>query len=414
MSFLVLGDDHWSGADDLKSFAIGTRDAEFIDFRNDPSVGQPLARPQNILFRIWIGLIARWRELWKAKRLFRHGKFQLLIVCEDGLGAPLRVISEARKFGLDVIIVPYEYSTKESIFRALVGSTEIVPIKTLQHKIVALLFPKWVGKFSGNDYFRLPIIEILAREFLCLSIPNPWTVHGGHASLLLAESEFMFRHYLKEGVPASKIRITGSISHDEIFSNKLTLDTGRSFDGVQTVRHNPIRVVVSFPPSYFSSKGLESEFDTYEELIESWVKLLESTTNLQVVYQAHPSTVDQDLFILKKYVELDNRAISELIADCDLLITSYSSVIRIAISCHKPVINYDAYLFEFPDYLGVPGVYNVSDYTQLSHIVCKFATPDFYKGEVETFSTTRYDWGRIDGLAWSRIRSAIDESLLTG
>lgn len=411
ISFLALGDAYWTGAESLKRFARETQNAELLDFRLPEPTGQPPTWSSSTLSRLVIFLVTSWKDFRRAKVLFKGRKFQLLVVCEDGLGGPLRIISEALKSGTMVTILPYEYSTKEARFRALADSPVISEVTTLRHKLIARFFPKWVATFFGRNYIRLPIKDIFYHELFGLSVPDPWTVHGGRASVLLAESEQMLSHYLSEGVPAEKIRETGSISQDEIFEALQNSARNHSADSIVMQSDKRTRVVVSFPPSYFPSRKGKSEFSNYRELVENWVKLLESIPSVDVRYQAHPNTSIEDINLIKQFVALDNRKISELIAEGDLLITSYSSVIRIAITCQKPVINYDAYSFEYPDYLGVSGVFHASNYLQLSELVSRLLEPDFYKKAVLSLSAISQDWGKVDGLAWSRIRAAIGESL---
>ena len=47
---------------------------------------------------------------------------------------------------------------------------------------------------------------------------------------------------------------------------------------------------------------------------------------------------------------------AEMVPASDIYVASISSTIRWAITCGKPVVNYDVYRYRYTDFLAVPGV----------------------------------------------------------
>ncbi|HAU0491499.1 TPA: hypothetical protein JBG21_14710, partial [Legionella pneumophila] len=118
----------------------------------------------------------------------------------------------------------------------------------------------------------------------------------------------------------------------------------------------------AFPGNYITDRKEFCEFKSYNDLVDYWISALKNLPNVKLLFQAHPAvTQEQRKYIESKGITLLTDDITKLITECDLLITSVSSVIRLAIVCKKPVINYDVYHFNYPDYLSAPGVIHVQD-----------------------------------------------------
>jgi hypothetical protein len=364
-------------------------------------------------------LRARARDLvWsyrKPRLLMSYWEMDCLIVGEDGLGGPIELIAFARKKGVPTVIVPYEYSSRKQIIESLRSLTADSNVQTLLARLVARFFPKWVTLYEGKRWLRLNPLEVIYMELKGALVENPWTVHGGSADLLLAESEQMKLHYLGEGVREEKILLTGSLVGDEIFEQekKLTPNFLSANSDENRTTPRPLKILCAFPPSYVDERVGICKYQSFSHLIGDWILALESLPNAVVTYQGHPNLSAKDRQIIEEYVHLSNKDVTELIYNCDLLVTSVSSIIRTAIQCSKPVVNYDVYEFDYPDYKDVSSVYYVNELEELREVLQRLtSTFDSYLAAVQDASINRNIWGVIDGKSWQRIDNAVSGLIL--
>jgi hypothetical protein len=81
-----------------------------------------------------------------------------------------------------------------------------------------------------------------------------------------------------------------------------------------------------------------------------------------VLINLHPRIKYADVAWLSTLgVTIIDEPIDRLIPLADLYIAVASATIRLGISCGIPVINYDAYKYDYDDYQGLPGVCEVKN-----------------------------------------------------
>lgn len=407
-TYLALGNQRGHIIDDVVEAFTTKHGQKILDWRinADPS---DLSTPPNVSLKSINQRIskdfshARW-----VKKLFCEYKFDLVIVCQDGVGGPIRILAEAHKIGIPSIIVPFGHEPRGATFASLAHSPSMIPIRGFMNLILASLLPHWVEQFGSERYFRLPPMEILYHEIMGTSVPNPWTVNGGKATVALVDSQFMFRNYIAEGVPPKKLRLTGSIGHDSIYELWGLSKFAKTHSDLSKFGRSPVNVVVSFPPSYFPERQQHSEFSSYKDLILNWVQAIESNSSLSPVFQAHPQTSADDLDAISKLVELSTRPIRELIAECDLLITTDSSIIKTAILLRKPVINYDAYGWGASLFDEITAVIQASTICELRDEIRQLMQTQTYAEMVISLEVESANWGMLDGKAWERTRFELE------
>lgn len=350
-----------------------------------------------------ISQTTRYRWLLNDKHI------QCLIVGEDGVGGPSRLISMAKTKKVKTLILPYEYSSRKQIIESLIPSNVRIQKPSLLKAAVCFLFPNWCLEFEGRKLLRLPPVEILLRELTGDSIENPWTVHGGAGHLILAESLKMKNHYLSEGVSESKVTVTGSLTSDEIHRmTRSEIVNNKSYNHRPVGEPRRLKVLCAFPPSYISERGHLCEYNSYTALVLDWIGLIESSLKADVTYQAHPNLARIDRNTLEKNIELNSSDIMELISGSDLLVTSVSSIIKTAIQFGKPVVNYDVYKFNYPDYEGTEGVFHVTSRAEFEAVLRDFDNPKFREDSTRRIIQSAAKWGVVDGKSWDRILEIIE------
>jgi len=98
-----------------------------------------------------------------------------------------------------------------------------------------------------------------------------------------------------------------------------------------------------------------------------------------------------------------------LIPRCDVFVTAVSSVMRWAIAGRKPVVNYDVYNFDYPEYVDAPGVANVATKDDFRSALRRLATDAAaWSAEVAEQTARGGAWGTPDGLSGTRFLQLVD------
>lgn len=338
-----------------------------------------------------------------------------VMVSEDGISGPAAVMAAARSLGLPVIDLPYGYGTQddlEIVLAAKEASNELIRLgRGPLAWLLAWLAPTWIkkGRFAGALIFPLPYI--VAREALGMTLRNAWIVHGGYADRLLVESEQMMDLYRSEGLPEKKLVLTGSPYCDSMhraLSDDLAATA--AFRRPRAVQPGRLRILVSWPPSYHASRGGHSEYPTYEEMSRDILTWLSALPGCELTVSLHPAVQDEmRKFIGRLGVSISDEYVICLIPKHDIYISYFSSTIRWALACGKPVVNYDAYRLGLDVYASAPAFFNVSAADQFKRQVA------FLTSSLEGFAKASSDqasvakrWGMVDGQCMSRILAEID------
>jgi hypothetical protein len=166
----------------------------------------------------------------------------------------------------------------------------------------------------------------------------------------------------------------------------------------------------ALPPDYtFERPGCG--FSDYPALLAHWIGALAGLSGVNVVFQLHPAVSDaQARHIESLGARIARQDIAALIPLCDTLVTSVSSIIRFAIVCGTPVLNYDVYRFGYADYAAAGGVLTVSAPDAFQHAAVRLATDGAFHAELARKQRScAPEWGSLDGAAGARMIALFDE-----
>jgi hypothetical protein len=214
------------------------------------------------------------------------------------------------------------------------------------------------------------------------------------------ENEAMFQHYLKQGIPARKLALTGALYDDILTTNLKSASLLIRSTHLQTFNPstNKHLILCALPPDHINSRPT-CDFRTYWDLLDFWVDSLTRINDANIVFQLHPRvTEEQAEYIRAKGVELSRDDIALLIPHSDIFVTSVSSVIRLAIACGKVVVNYDVYRFGYQDYADVDGVITFQEKHEFKTILNRLVSEKSFFANMEARqSACAENWGRLDG-----------------
>lgn len=338
----------------------------------------------------------------------------ILVIGEDGVGGNRVLIKRCNRSGIPALIVPYEFSTIQQPVNWVLSQhdyTKEFGVGNCINRVTAKMFPKWIYTYNGIRLFREPASTVIPDELFRIAPPHPWSVHGGRGDTILASSRHLMRQYQSEGIPEEKMVLTGSLADDDLSVVLQQKDALRA-DLCRT--HNLTArgklVVCSIPPDY-THVAETCAFASYEKLLDFWVASVSAHDSIQVIFQLHPSVQQRHRQYLESLgVTLSSQDITRLIPVCDLFITSVSSVIRLAIVCGIPVINYDVYRFNYRDYDAADGVFTIQDTDQFREMVDRLILDaSFYEHARERQEACSGEWGLLDGKVKDRMIRVFDD-----
>lgn len=283
----------------------------------------------------------------------------------------------------------------------------------IANRLFGAIYPQWVYEHEGRKLLRLPAEHALALETLRLAPPLPWILHSGRADVIAVESEAAREYGVREGLPGETIAVVGSRTHD-IMSNVISRKEGhrKALLDELSLSDGKRLILCALPPDMISGGGRPGcEFSDFEDMARFWMASLCSVPGANVVVSLHPSTPPETVLFLHGYgAKISFRPVAELIPLCDLYVACISSTIQWAIACGKPVVNYDAYLYRYSDYVGVPGVLAAETRDEFSAALGKLtADENFYRKIAADQAAAGPKWGILDGKAGQRILALFQE-----
>ena len=390
---------------------------------------EPVRRRPGTL-RAWIGDVRgvvrdyrgfrrRYREIESVLWSVRPA---LVVVGQDLLGKELSfALIAARRLGIPTLIVPFAmFSIRELAEYALARTEHQIDGRPL-NRLLAKRYPRWVRDHEGRRLVRLPGSRGLALEWAGLVDGDPWAPCSEPASALACESRIAQRGFVAMGIPAERMRITGSPVHD-----RLAAALGKALKGREAfmARHGldnaqPL-VVCGWPANIFAWLGGRAiAYPDYESLAQAWARILarmKERHRVEVLVSVHPKTLASELQALRRHGLAFARGESEAaVACCDVFVTlNGSSITAWAIACSKPVLLFDCYRTGYRDFDGAPGCVRVEEEAAFQRELERLcAEPDRRRALASAQAAVAGDWAELDGRAEERLAALCAELIGT-
>lgn len=328
------------------------------------------------------------------------------------------VIRAAHLNSIPIVIVPF------TIVNTLEWAEAFFDIALYQansgwNRLFSIAFPHWVLKHRGRRLI-LPPSYILACEYLNMVPDIPWLINSGNIDAIAAESQFMANYYLRSGISAEKIQFTGALSDDSLYSLLSERDQHlRTLGASFNILIKGKVILIGLPPDQFGGgKRKGCEFDNHEDLIRFMISMITLLSNCEhtVLINLHPRINPADVVWLTEFgATIINEPIERLVPLADIYVAVASATIRLGISCSIPVVNYDAYQYDYDDYKGLSGVCEVKTKHEYELILDSLIhDPLFYSKTQTAQKVTANNLCLVDGNAGKRLLSLFDELVLHG
>lgn len=281
-------------------------------------------------------------------------------------------------------------------------------VKGILRRLVAQAFPDWVYGYKG-DQLILPLPWLISSEHLRCTPSIPWVTNSGPDGVFAVDNLFTKEFYEREGVDTSGWRIVGSLVEDRLFFARQQRDVIQA-ETARCLGLNPELpiILIALPPNQFDMcVKKDVEFDDFNALVRFIVgaTVEAAVGRFNVVVNLHPRTRKKDVaFIEDGLARIADCPIEELLPAAHLYISVASATIRWAIACEVPVINYDAYRYNYCDYHGLGGVVDVKSCEQFKQQLALIVNDDAYRDRlVQAQAADAARLFRVDGKAEDRI-----------
>ena len=329
------------------------------------------------------------------------------------------IIPLADKAEIPVLVIPFCFVKTASTanwFLSQPAFADVYSCQRLTNRLVGKLFPRWVIEKDGNKVLRANFAWVLAYQYYKIASKNPWIDNSGYSTSIAVESIYAAELYKNEGVPPDKIRVTGSLLHDIMYrllsrkseyKKELFKELGFHFNS------NIKLVVLSFPDEFDFSNRPGCEYTTHEEIRREMLQPFIRYEHVKIVILPHPRlNYDKITGLEQADIRISKRTIAEILPCADLFVTVTSAVIRHAIACAVPVIDYDVFQYGDRYYSNAGGVLTVDSKKDYCAFVEKIISDDELYSKLKTLQVkASILWGKPDGEAGTRVIGLINEMI---
>lgn len=346
--------------------------------------------------------------------LFKQDDLAAIVLPEENLFYLSQYfVRTAHLHGIPAVVIPFtivntlewaEAFYREVSFQASNG----------WNRLFAMLFPHWVFVHKGRRLI-LPREYILGCEYFGIVPDNPWLINSGKADAIASESEFMTAYYIEAGIRSEKIRLTGALSDDRLYSLLQSREHNRQL--LATKYGIPICnqvILVGLPPNQFgATRRRGCEFVNFRDLVNFMIDTVVAAggDKVTILINLHPRILRSDVDRLNiSGVAIIDEPIENLVPLADVYIAVASATIRLGVSCGIPVVNYDAYQYDYNDYKNLDGVCEAKSKDQFQSLVNLLIHDNsFYCKIKEAQEDTANRFCQIDGKAGQRLLSLFDD-----
>lgn len=375
---------------------------------------------QNIKFKITGSVVYQLLKLYKRlkyiRRLICNEEISLVVTGLDLAHYDTSVFIKAAHLEQKPAVIVTDIMTNASEFGELYYNNPRHRIKKWNSRLVGRLYPHWVLEYKKQRLMRLPSAGmVLAKELLGLAPPLPWQIHSGYADAILVESEEARDFGISNGLPPEQVVATGTVSLD-IMAKILAESSALRYELYQRLNfheNNKPMILLALPQDDHPV-GYARAFTTYKEMVYFFVTSVAACHEYNVVVCLHPSTKHEDVkYIEQLGVKIAQEPTANLIPLCDIYVCPYSSTIKWAIVCAKPVVVYDYNRHKRSDFIGAKGVLVTEEKKEFIAAVQGLTENHSFYEEISGMQKGYADrWGRLDGKAGARILKVFDDFIM--
>jgi len=379
-----------------------------------PQFLEPMARTAYLAVQIRRKTSELRRQVRYVVELLRRERIDAVLLSETSpaYGAPV-FVKAARACGIPVVTTPIDhYGVLDHA--ELYLTDEVLNANRGLKAAVARRRPRWAMLHKGRRMIRVRLDLLLAFEWLGWASPKPWHMVGAWEDAIASTGPAMRDFYLGEGLPAQQLRLVGSPELD--LMHRVRADADRLKPallrelGLDTSK--PV-ILTGMVANHYLAGRPDAEYETYEQLVEGWIKPLAALSSHNVVVNLHPSQRVEDYRYIEQWgVRICQQDITTLIPLSDIYVAC-SSTARLAIACGIPLVYYD--VFRYSDAMPTLNFPNAGGTVMVTTRNALIDVMTRLTGDPVYFATMRArqeasaaHWGTLDGQSATRLTDLID------
>ena len=348
-------------------------------------------------------------RFWQARSLARaaldYHQPSAVVVIQDTLLLERFIVREANARGLPTLVVQWAFSYEQAMYDRIrtfqFGQPEARVPSGLPRQLLAPL---------TRGFYR-STLRALGLDF---DLVNSYG--GGEARLFAVIGEAFRDQFVRQGVRGKQIAVTGHPTHDAVFRRAQTIDAAER----SVIRHRYDLVPEATIALYATQPVLWRKVMTREALernVRAIAAAVGDRPNCQLVLKLHPREDPADYAFcatLDPPVRVIAQAeMPDLIAACDLFISSSSSTVLLAMMLDRPIVtvNFDA-VPHFDQFEAIGGTVHVRTHGQFAEAFRRLLED---RQAAEQLRKQRQDvlarYTRFDGHAADRIAGLLIDAI---
>ncbi len=303
------------------------------------------------------------KQLEHAELIFRKVKPQLVLSGQDYALSVTSFLSRVGEMhGIGTAIVPFSMppTTKEIIETfAYHGYNRL---RGIEKRLAQRIIPHWLNEHRENVYSRVSPGAAIAADSLGLTPPQPWLPNSGRG-VVCVPSRSAQEYYLKAGIAASQLRLTGATWSDKIVRSAPTrlARKKRLMTNIEALTSGKLKrraltdklAILSWAPNQYPRKALGCP--TYDDLCNQFITAVQELENAgiaRVAVSLHPTLTDEKLLtsLRKAKIFVLRSSLIEYVDCADVFVSTVSSTNFWALQCGIPTINFDGYLYGYTEF----------------------------------------------------------------
>src|SRR5262249_25266737 len=193
-----------------------------------------------------------------------------------------------------------------------------------KNRLLAPFYPEWMYQHRGRTLLRVPVEEIIAKEWWGLAPPLPWQMNSGRADAIAVESRVMDAFYRREGLPPSQLVVTGAIADDTLADGARDAAARRTALCAELGLPCDQKLLLCvLTDDRFALPGAPPDFADYPELVRFVTQTLKALPGFSVIVRLHPrSSEDVGRLVEECGVRISRRDTASIVPLCDLYVAS--------------------------------------------------------------------------------------------
>ena len=328
-----------------------------------------------------------------------------VVVIQDTLLLERFLVREANARGLPTLVVQWAFSYEQAMYDRIRSIQYARPAGTTRTSL-----PRRVLSPLTRTAYQF------ALRGLGVGFDLVNSYGGGEARLFAVMGEAFREQFIRQGVRGKRIVPTGHPTHDAVFQRAQTIDAAERLAIRQRYALAPDRTIVLYATQPVLWRKVMTR-ETLERNVRAIADAVSEHPGAELVFKLHPREDPSDYAFCDTFAPpvrvIAQAEMPDLIAACDLFVSSSSSTVLLAMMLDRPIItvNFDE-VPHFDQFEGIGGTIHVRTHDRFAEALRSLlADPAAGAALRQARQDVVARYTRFDGRAAERIAALVLEAL---